>query len=75
MTFSTKIVFFLWKKDILTENLNNSYNWILYYIIKNRLRKFENDFLQTVGGDKFLMKSSIKYFIWNNKFYLVKLNS
>ena len=36
---------------------------IFYYPIKIILRKFKNDCLKTVGGDKFLMKQSIFEFL------------
>ena len=39
------------------------YNNFFSYLIKIRLRKFEEDCLKTAGGDRFLMKYSIFAFL------------
>ena len=33
-----------------------SYKTNIYYLVKIKLRKFQKDFLKTVGDDRFLMK-------------------
>ena len=79
MTFFSEMFVYFYKKGGMKKGrfffskLKKSYNRIFYYPIKISVRKFENDCLKTVVGDRFLMNQSIMYIIWNNKLYAVKL--
>ena len=51
------------KKQTFTQNKKNSYTQMILKLVKSKLRKFEEDCLKTVGGDRFLMKWSFFAFL------------
>lgn len=50
------LLFFLTKVNNFTQSIKKSYNRIVDYSVKIKLRKFDKDFFKTVEEDTFFMK-------------------